>query len=81
MYRRKMEDMSKKLGLLLQRLNAQSIGPNEVQLLQELSMALDQADYNSALGYVRKLTTESWDENHLWILALKRLIESAMTGN
>ena len=78
-YKDKLDDMSKKLGLLLQRLNSQMVGEKEVALLLQLSNALDMADYGAANNVVKKLTTESWDENHQWILALKRLVDSVMT--
>lgn len=81
MYKKKMEDMSKRLGRLFQDLNGGEVGQIEITLLRDLCDALDQTDYETGLAVVKRLNEEAWrKDNHQWILALRWLIQSAQAG-
>jgi len=79
-FAKKMDDVSKKLGKFLVRLNRGEFDDAVVSKLLELCTALGTGDFPSAGSMVQKLTRDHWDNNSLWITALKRLIQSAESG-
>lgn len=79
-FRRKMDDVSRKLGRLLLALNAGILEAAVVAHLLRLAGALEKGDYDEAASVVQVLTREHWDEHGSWIQALQRLIQSARTG-
>ncbi|GAB0495287.1 hypothetical protein MMPV_006586 [Pyropia vietnamensis] len=79
-FRRKMDDVSRKLGRLLSALNAGILDAAVVAHLLRLAGALEKGDYDEAALVVQVLTREHWDEHGSWIQALQRMIQSARTG-
>lgn len=80
MYRKKMEDINKKLGRLVASLGKGSVDPNVVPLLVELTQFMDKGKFDSASGVVATLMHKYWDSNSQWIQALKRLCDSILHG-
>eukprot|EP00184_Porphyridium_aerugineum_P002778 CAMPEP_0184699288 /NCGR_PEP_ID=MMETSP0313-20130426/5615_1 /TAXON_ID=2792 /ORGANISM="Porphyridium aerugineum, Strain SAG 1380-2" /LENGTH=1325 /DNA_ID=CAMNT_0027158357 /DNA_START=115 /DNA_END=4092 /DNA_ORIENTATION=+ len=80
-FKKKMDDVSKKMGRFLVRLNRGEFDENVIAKLMDLSNALNSMNLDAALEVVKRLTADHWDQNSLWILALKRLVESAKTGH
>lgn len=79
-FRRKMDDVSRKLGRLLSALNAGIVDAAVIAHLLRLAGALEKGDYDEAASVVQVLTREHWDEHGSWIQALQRMIQSARTG-
>ncbi|CAN8073139.1 unnamed protein product [Agarophyton chilense] len=79
-YKKKMDDVSKKLGRLLAALNNGLIDAPVVELLVVLSRAVEKGNYDEASVVVSTLTKKHWDSNSQWIQGLKRLIECVLTG-
>lgn len=77
MAKRKLEDVNKKVGALFERLNQNDISAQASEKLVRLCQALDQGDYNTAGQYHVALTSSDWDENGIWIVAVKRLMDTA----
>eukprot|EP00178_Gracilaria_changii_P003292 TRINITY_DN1483_c0_g1_i1.p1 TRINITY_DN1483_c0_g1~~TRINITY_DN1483_c0_g1_i1.p1 ORF type:complete len:1281 (+),score=178.68 TRINITY_DN1483_c0_g1_i1:138-3980(+) len=79
-YKKKMDDVSKKLGRLLAALNNGLIEAPIVELLVTLSRSVEKGNYDEASVVVSTLTKKYWDANSQWIQGLKRLIECVLTG-
>lgn len=79
-YRKKMEDVNKKLGRLVIALSKGMIDPEIVPLLINVGQCIEKGNYDSATTVVSTLTRQYWDNNAQWIQALKRLIDSVLTG-
>jgi len=79
-YKKKMEDVSKRLGRLLSRLNSGALDDSVIEKVQAMCDALAKEDLVAASAVVTRLSRENWDEHNHWIVAAKRLIESAKTG-
>jgi len=79
-FKKKMDDVSKKLGKLLYRLNRGDFDEAVISKLMQLSAALSAGNPDGAAEMVKKLTVDHWDQNSLWILALKRLVEASKSG-
>ncbi|KAM7267529.1 hypothetical protein ACFE04_009695 [Oxalis oulophora] len=77
--RREIEDNSKKIGALFQKLNRGDISRNVADMLVQLCQALDNTDYDSALKIQASLMTSEWDECNFWLAALKRMIKTRQT--
>eukprot|EP00735_Rhodelphis_limneticus_P004984 TRINITY_DN1665_c0_g1::TRINITY_DN1665_c0_g1_i1::g.17806::m.17806 TRINITY_DN1665_c0_g1::TRINITY_DN1665_c0_g1_i1::g.17806 ORF type:complete len:1147 (-),score=366.04,sp/Q8L611/SC31B_ARATH/34.52/0.0,WD40/PF00400.27/8.4,WD40/PF00400.27/0.0072,WD40/PF00400.27/0.11,WD40/PF00400.27/48,WD40/PF00400.27/3e-05,WD40/PF00400.27/31,Sec16_C/PF12931.2/5.7e-09,Sec16_C/PF12931.2/1.5e+02,SRA1/PF07304.6/6.9e-10,Med15/PF09606.5/0.15 TRINITY_DN1665_c0_g1_i1:221-3661(-) len=77
MDKRKMQDVSKKLALLFTRLVVRDISESAINKLHAIRQAIEAGDLGMALQYQVALTTEDWDENSQWIVAIKRLIDTA----
>tara|TARA_Y100001954_G_scaffold207869_1_gene231743 strand:+ start:555 stop:4292 length:3738 start_codon:yes stop_codon:yes gene_type:complete len=77
--RKEMDDSSKRLGLLLWRLNAGDVSPSVVAKLKNLASALAVADFAAAQTAQMALTTGDWDECSAWLTALKRLTKFRAT--
>ncbi|GAB2210732.1 hypothetical protein Drorol1_Dr00016015 [Drosera rotundifolia] len=73
--RREIDDNSKKLGSLFDKLNKRDISNNVSDKLVQLCQALDKGDYGAALHIQVQLTTSDWDECNSWLAALKRMIK------
>ncbi|KAJ7949218.1 protein transport protein SEC31-like B [Quillaja saponaria] len=74
--KREIEDNSKKLGGLFAKLNSGDISKNASDKLLQLSQALDNGDFGSALQIQVHLTTTEWDECQSWLGSLKRMIKT-----
>ncbi|CAI5999867.1 unnamed protein product, partial [Closterium sp. NIES-64] len=74
--KREMDANSKKLGLLLQRLNQRDVSPSVAGKLGPLCAALDAGDYATALHIQVDLTTKDWEECGVWLTALKSVIKT-----
>ncbi|KAI0563006.1 transport protein SEC31 [Gracilaria domingensis] len=80
MYKKKMDDVSKKLGRLLAALNNGLIDAPVVELLVTLSKSVEKGNYDEAKVVVSTLSKKYWDANSHWIQGLKRLIDCVLTG-
>lgn len=81
MYKKKMDDVSKKLGRLLARLNAKEMDPAIISQLIVLGNGIGNRDYETAKQVTASFSkTVSWEENRHWIQALNRLIDAVLTG-
>ncbi len=80
MYRKKMEDVNKKLGRLVTALNKGGVDPEIVPHLIEIGKFIEKGNYDSANDIVGTLTRQYWDNNSQWIQALRRLIDCVLTG-
>lgn len=80
MYRKKMENVNKKLGPLVGALNKGTMDTQIVQLLIEMGTFIEKGKYDSASTVVTRLQKEHWDNNSQWIQGLKRLIACVLTG-
>jgi len=76
-YQIKVEDIGKKLGGLLQKLNEGLLGEDVVMELLELCDALERTDYPHAYSVITRLTKgDAWDEiGRGPIMALRRLLD------
>ncbi|KAJ7982263.1 protein transport protein SEC31-like B [Quillaja saponaria] len=74
--KREIEDNSKKLGGLFAKLNSSDISKNASDKLLQLSQALDNGDFGTALQIQILLTTTEWDECQSWLGSLKRMIKT-----
>lgn len=74
--RREIEDNSKRLGGLFAKLNGGDISKNAADKLLQLSQALDNGDFGTALQVQVLLTTTEWDECQSWLGSLKRMIKT-----
>lgn len=79
-YRKKIEDISKRLGRLLAALNNGLLEQAIVDLLISFGKAVEKGNYDEASVIVSKLTKQYWDSNSQWIQGLKRLIDCVLTG-
>lgn len=79
-YRKKMDDVSKRLGRLVASLNAGLVEVAVVELLIEIGMAIEKGNYDHATVIVTTLTKQHWESNSQWIQGLKRLIDCVLTG-
>ncbi|CAL4930937.1 unnamed protein product [Urochloa decumbens] len=74
--KREIEDNSRKIGALFEKLNKRDISPNVSSKLIQLCSALDNGDFAAAQQLQVVLTTSDWDECFIWLAALKRLIKA-----
>ncbi|CAN6312709.1 unnamed protein product [Urochloa humidicola] len=74
--KREIEDNSRKIGALFEKLNKRDISPNVSSKLIQLCSALDNGDFAAAQHLQVVLTTTEWDECFIWLAALKRLIKA-----
>jgi len=72
----KIEDVSKRVGQLFQKLNARDVSPAVCEKLSHLCQALAHGDFKTATDIQVQLTTTDWDEHGTWIVGVKRLIEA-----
>lgn len=79
-YKKKMDDVSKRLGRLVAGLNARLIDGAVVNLLIEVGNAIQKGNYDQASAVVTTLTKHHWESNSQWIQGLKRLIDCVLTG-
>eukprot|EP00172_Hildenbrandia_rubra_P000174 Plantae.Rhodophyta-Hildenbrandia_rubra.ctg10776.p1 GENE.Plantae.Rhodophyta-Hildenbrandia_rubra.ctg10776~~Plantae.Rhodophyta-Hildenbrandia_rubra.ctg10776.p1 ORF type:complete len:1215 (-),score=218.30 Plantae.Rhodophyta-Hildenbrandia_rubra.ctg10776:143-3787(-) len=77
LYKRKMDDISKKVGKLLYQINVGALDAVIVDLLVDIGRVLEKGDYDAASKVVAKLTRDYWEGNGSWIQSLKRLFDSA----
>ncbi|KAF6004536.1 protein transport protein S31 [Cyanidiococcus yangmingshanensis] len=75
--RKKIQDIDRKLGLLLTRMSRGDISADAVAQLHRLCSELEQHHLNEANAIHTLLTREHYDGNSTWIMALKRLLEVA----
>ncbi|MCO5588868.1 hypothetical protein L7F22_042828 [Adiantum nelumboides] len=73
--KREIEDNSKKLGGLFERLNKADISPNARVKLVQICQSIDTGDYVTASQLQVSLTTSDWDECGSWLGPLKRMIK------
>lgn len=79
-YKKKMDDVNKKLGRLVAGLNAGLVEAPVVELLIEVGKSIEKGNYDQATAVVNTLTKQYWDQNSQWIRGLKRLIDCVLTG-
>lgn len=79
-YKKKMDDVSKRLGKLVAALNNGLLEAPVVDLLINFGQVVENGSYNEASVVVSKLTKQHWDSNSQWIQGLKRLIDCVLTG-
>jgi len=75
--RKKIQDIDRKLGVLLTRLKRGEITGDALAKLHRLCQELEQHRLNEANVIHTELTREHYDGNSIWIMALKRLLEVA----
>lgn len=80
-FKKKMDDVSKKLGRLLTQLNAKEVDPAIVTKLVYLAQGIGKGDYVRARQVTNDFQKQvDWESNRHWIQALSRLIEAVVTG-
>lgn len=77
--KREIEDNSKKLGGLFEKLNKADISPNARAKLVQIVQSIDTGDYDKAIKLQVSLTTSDWDECGSWLGPLKRMIKTRQT--
>eukprot|EP00250_Pteridium_aquilinum_P017180 c23494_g1_i1 orf=196-3657(+) len=77
--KREIDDNSKKLGGLFERLNTSDISPNARAKLIQICQSIDSGDYTTASHLQVSLTTSDWDECGSWLGPLKRMIKLRQT--
>lgn len=81
MYKKKMMDVSRKLGRLLFRLNAREVEEPTVRKLVTMAEGIGKGDYDTARVLTNELSKEvDWEANRHWIQAMHRLIDAVLTG-
>lgn len=80
MYKRKMDDVSKRLGRLLFALNAGMVDKDVSDLLVAIAKAIENGNYDEAKSVVGTLSRQHWESNRQWIQGLKWLIDCVVTG-
>ncbi|GJQ12043.1 hypothetical protein GpartN1_g3834.t1 [Galdieria partita] len=80
-YKRKLDDVNRKLGQLVTKLNNGEVNDEIGSKLIELCKMLGQGNYDGASKVQVVLTQQHWEGNSSWIIALKRLIEAGKTGS
>lgn len=80
-YKRKLDDVNRKLGQLVTKLNSGQVNEEIGNKLIELCKMLGQGNYEGASKLQVALTQQHWEGNSSWIIALKRLIEAGKTGS
>ncbi len=80
MYKKKMDDVNKKLGRLVVSLNKGAIESTVIPHLIQIGQFIEKGKYDSASGVVGTLMSQHWDNNSQWIQALKRLIDCVLNG-
>lgn len=79
-YKKKMDDVNKRLGRLVAGLNAGLVEGAVVELLIEVGTSIEKGNYDQASAVVTTLTKQYWESNSQWIQGLKRLIDCVLTG-
>ena len=74
--RKELEDCSKRLGLLLWRLNAKLVSQPVEDKLSKLCEAASRGDWPNANSLHVEMTTQHWDECSGFLTALKRLLKT-----
>ena len=72
---RKMQDISKRVGGLADKLRAGGLSQAVFDKLSELCRALAAGDQRTALDAHTHITNADWADNGPWLMGLKRLIE------
>lgn len=81
MFKKKMADVSKKLGRLLAQLNAKEVDAKIVAQLVEMATGIGNRDYETAKRVTLTLSkTVDWESNKHWIQALNRLFDAVISG-
>lgn len=80
MYRKKMDDVNKKLGRLVLSLNKGTMEAEVIPHLIQVGQFIEKGKYDSASTVVGTLMSQHWDNNSQWIQALKRLIDCVLNG-
>lgn len=81
MFKKRCDDISKKLGRLLYRLNARDMEQGIVQKLIIVAQAISKGDFGSARIMTTSLSKEvDWESDRHWIQALHHLIDSALSN-
>ncbi|KAJ3183925.1 hypothetical protein HDU87_006043 [Geranomyces variabilis] len=75
--KRMLDDTSKRLENLYERLNADLIPPHVLALAVQLATAIGARDFASATAATTTLMTTSFDQEGKWVLGVKRLVEMA----
>ncbi len=73
--RRKLDDVSKRLGSLFDKLRGRQVSPAVFEQLQQLSQYLAAGDAAKALEVHLQIATSDWADNGAWLMGVKRLIE------
>lgn len=81
MFKKKMADVSKKLGRLLAQLNAKELDAKIVAQLVEMATGIGNRDYETAKRVTLTMSkTVHWESNKHWIQALNRLFDAVING-
>lgn len=81
MFKKKMADVSKKLGRLLAQLNAKEVDGKIVAQLVEMATGIGNRNYETAKRVTLSLSkTVHWESNKHWIQALNRLFDAVISG-
>jgi protein transport protein SEC31 len=75
--RKKIQDIDRKLGMLLTRMKQGDVSADAIAKLHRLCSELEQHHLPEAHATHTELTREHYDGNSAWIMALKRLLEVA----
>jgi protein transport protein SEC31 len=73
--KKEVEDSSKRIAVLLWKLNRADVSASVCGKLVQLCAALDAGDVQGAMAQQVALTTSDWDEGSAWLTALKRLLK------
>lgn len=82
LHKKKMEDVSKKLGQLVGQLSAGEIEPAVVEQLMVVASLLEGDDFEAAKRLAADFSkTVSWEDHRHWIQALSRLIDVLLVSS
>eukprot|EP00173_Palmaria_palmata_P000552 Plantae.Rhodophyta-Palmaria_palmata.ctg12590.p1 GENE.Plantae.Rhodophyta-Palmaria_palmata.ctg12590~~Plantae.Rhodophyta-Palmaria_palmata.ctg12590.p1 ORF type:complete len:188 (-),score=21.40 Plantae.Rhodophyta-Palmaria_palmata.ctg12590:447-1010(-) len=81
MHKKKMKDVSKKLGLLLSQLDAGEVEDSIIIRVLNAATLIESGDFEGARQLAKAFSkTVSWDDNRHWIQALNRLLDVVVSG-
>lgn len=81
MHKKKMEDVSKKLGLLLSQLDTGEVEDSVILQVISAGALIESGDFEGARQLAKAFSkTVSWDDNRHWIQALNRLLDVVVSG-
>uniref|UniRef100_A0A7S1XF25 Uncharacterized protein n=1 Tax=Compsopogon caeruleus TaxID=31354 RepID=A0A7S1XF25_9RHOD len=79
-FRKKMDDVSRRLGRLLERLNTKALTPPFIERLHRLCDAISNSAWVDAKLMITSMIKEHYDDHQTEIMGLRYLLDSAMTG-
>lgn len=80
MYRRKMDDINKRLGKLAAGLSAGLVDQEIVEQLMAMANTMDKSSFQEAQSILSVLSKQYWDVHRQWLQGLKWLLDCVTSG-